>query len=176
MEDKIKKFLGDFDVRDYGGGTGAGTGEDSYPLGKGFGCRNGCGSNGHDSTIGYGCGEGRGQGSGYDDGRGYGDYFHDNKTGSVSEFGPFNEMGLKKYDNHDVYLISGLPMIIYSVYENYAKGAIIDNDLRLRPCFIAKFAGYLDYGETLEEAQQDVHEKAANIALLSDNIFSELDE
>lgn len=60
-----------------------------------------------------------GSGSGNGDGDGYG-------------------YGVKKVNNHDIYIVDDTPTIITALFNNYAKGYIVGNDLTLKPCYIAK--------------------------------------
>lgn len=95
----------------------------------------------------FGCGGG--EGSGNSDGSGYG---YSGGFGSGS--------GIKKYVEHPVYYIDGVQTLIYSVHGNYAKGAIVNQDLTLSPCFISKEGSCFAHGETLQEAVEAVHKKA----------------
>lgn len=80
---------------------------------------------------GYGSGYGSGSGYGYGDGDGYG-------SGSGS--------GIKKYDGEDVHMIDGVQTIITAVHGNIAKGTILQKDLTLTPCFMAKVDGFFAHG------------------------------
>ena len=91
------------------------------------------------SGYGYGDGSGSGSGSGY--GYGYGD-----GSGSGDGSGVAELNGLK------VHRIDGVPTVLYSIHGNVAKGAILQNDLTLQPCFIVKGSGYFAHGDTLREA------------------------
>ena len=87
------------------------------------------------SGYGYGSGYGSGAGAGY----GY---------------------GIKKYDGEDVHMIDGVTTIITSVHGNIAKGFILQGDLTLMPCFIAKVDGCFAHGETVRQAVTDARDKA----------------
>ena len=128
---KIKEFL---DARS-GSGSGSGSG---YGYGYGDGSGDGSGSG-----YGYGSGSGSGSGSGY--GYGYGD-------GDGS--------GIKKYDGEDVHMIDGVQTIITAVHGNIAKGAILQEDLTLTPCFVAKVDGFFAHGETARAAVEAARDKA----------------
>ena len=97
------------------------------------------------SGYGSGDGSGSGYGSGYGDGSGDG-------TGYGS--------GIKKYDGEDVHMIDGVQTIITAVHGNIAKGAILQGDLTLTPCFVAKVDGFFAHGETVRQAVTDARDKA----------------
>ena len=148
---KIKEFLaarsGYGSGDGYGYGTGYGSG-DGYGYGTGYGDGYGYGTGyGYGSGTGYGSGVGSGYGSGYgyDDGSGYGA-----SSGS----------GIKKYDGEDVHMIDGVQTIITAVHGNIAKGAILQGDLTLTPCFIAKVDDCFAHGETVRQAVTDARDKA----------------
>lgn len=106
---------------------------------------------GSGSGYGYGDGSGfgRGAGSGYDSGSGYGD-------GDGDGYGD----GIKSYNGHKVYVIDELQTIIYSIHDNIAKGATINQDLTLTDCYIAKYEDYFAHGDTAKQAMLDVQTKA----------------
>ena len=67
---------------------------------------------------GYGSGNGNGDGDGY----GY---------------------GVKKVNNHDIYIVDDTPTIITALFDNYAKGFIVGNDLRLNLAISQKAEAFL---------------------------------
>ena len=91
--------------------------------------------------YGYGSGDGHGYGDGSGDGYGYGD-------------------GIKIYNGQEVYMIDGVQTLIYSVSGNYAKGAIVNTDLTITDCYIAKVGDFFAHGETLRQAYEDAQAKA----------------
>ena len=93
------------------------------------------------SGSGYGYGSGSGYGDGY--GSGYG-------SGS----------GVKEIEGCIVWLVDGIQTLIYSIHGNYAKGAILQSDLTLTPCFIAKVDNFFAHGDTLRSAMNDATAKA----------------
>lgn len=103
--------------------------------------------NGSGNGDGYGDGYGSGDGSGYGNGDGYGD---------GSGYGS----GIKKYDGEDVHMIDGVQTIITAVHGNIAKGAILQGDLTLTPCFVAKVDGFFAHGETARAAVEAARDKA----------------
>ena len=140
---KIKEFL---DARS-GSGSGSGEGSGSgYGYGSGYGDGSGSGSGyGSGSGSGDGYGDGSGSGSGYGYGSGSGDGYGD---------------GIKKYDGEDVHMIDGVQTIITAVHGNIAKGFILQGDLTLTPCFIAKVEDCFAHGETVRQAVTDARDKA----------------
>ena len=146
MESVINKFLS----VSYGYGSGSGDGSGS---GSGDGSGSGSGSG---SGYGYGSGSGSGDGSGDGSGSGYG-YGYGSGYGSGSGSGSGD--GLKSINGKTVYIVDDTPTIIESVKANYAKGFIIQSDLTLKPCCIAKVGNYFAHGDTLSEAHADAMSK-----------------
>lgn len=144
---RIKEFL---NIR-YGYGSDCGYGNDyEYDCGCGYGYGSGSGSDsgngfGSGSDSGYGDGNGCGYGSG--SGNGYGD-------------------GVKKVNNHDIYIVDETPTIITALFNNYAKGYIVGNGLTLKPCYIAKNGDIFAHGKTLREA----------VTALQDKLFEDMSE
>lgn len=139
MEELIKKFLS----VSYSSGSG---------YGSGYGYGSGSGSSyipdfSFDDSSGDGSGSGEGYGSGYGSGSGEGSSYRD-------------DYGIKKYGEHIVYIVDCIQTLIYSVHGNYAKGAIVNSDLTLSPCFIAKEGNCFAHDETLQGAVMAVHVKA----------------
>ena len=93
--------------------------------------------------YGYGYGDGYGSGDGYGDGDGSG-----------------YSSGVKEFEGCKVWHIDGVQTLLYSVHSNYAKGAILQSDLTLTPCFIAKADDYFAHGDTLRSAMNDATAKA----------------
>ena len=118
--------------------------------------RSGCGSgSGSGSGSGYGSGDGSNYGDGYGSGDGYG---YGDGYGSGS--GDGSGYGVKKYDGQDVHMIDGVATIITAAHGNIAKGAILQGDLTLTPCFVAKIDGSFAHGETVREAVGYARDKA----------------
>ena len=67
--------------------------------------------------------------------------------------------GIKKFNGHDVYIIDSVQTIIYSIHGNVARGAILRQDLTLKPCYIAREENYFAHGDTARKAMQDAHAK-----------------
>lgn len=144
---RIKEFL---NVRSgFGDGFGDGSGCGS---GDGFGCGFGCGSA-------FGCGFGDGSGDGF--GSAFVDAFGFS-FGFSFGFG----CGVKKVNNHDIYIVDDTPTIITALFDNYAKGYIVGNDLTFKPCYIAKNGDIFAHGKTLREA----------VTALQDKLFEDMPE
>ena len=152
MEDRIKQFLSIGSGSGYGYGSGDGCGSGSgygygsgsgYGHGSGDGCGSGCGSG-----CGYGCGDGCG--SGYGSGYGY---------GCGDGYGCGSGCGIKSINGNSIYVVDSIPTIITNVKGNIAKGFILQSDLSLTPCFIAKENNQFSHGNTLHEAFESLREK-----------------
>ena len=136
MEDRIKQFLS------IGSGDGYGCGS-----GCGSGCGDGCGSG---YGYGYGCGDGYGSGDGCGDGCG---------SGCGDGYGCGSGCGIKSINGNSIYVVDSIPTIITNVKGNIAKGFILQSDLSLTPCFIAKENNQFSHGNTLHEAFESLREK-----------------
>lgn len=151
--EKVKAFLRvDSDSLGDGSGFGLGSGYGSgYGLGDGSGLGSGLGYD-----LGYGSGDGYGDGSGDGSGDGLGDGSGDGYgSGDGSGFG----FGLKSINNQKIYLIDGIQTIISNVNRNIAKGFIVNNDLTLKPCFIAKGENKFAHAETIKKAVDSLNAK-----------------
>ena len=148
--EKIKEFL-NIEVTDrdgYGDGSGYGDGYgDGSGSGSGYGYGYGDGS-GYGDGDGSGYGDGSGSGYGYGYGYGYGD-------GSGSGYG----YGIKIFNNMRVWLIDGIQTIITKVRGNIARGYILQKDLTLKPCCVAKGNNKFAHGKTAREAVEDLRNK-----------------
>lgn len=103
-------------------------------------------SSGNGDGYGFGDGYGNGNGSGNVDGCGYG--FGDGRG------------GLEAFNGHTVYLVDRVPTLIYSVKGNLASGAVVNDDLTLRECRIAKVDNYFAHGDTAHKAFEDAQSKS----------------
>ena len=168
MEDRIKQFLS----IGYGDGRGSGRGSgDGYGYGSGYGYGDGRGyGDGYGSGYGdgRGYGYGYGYGSGYGDGRGYGyGYGRGSGRGSGDGYGrgsgddydDGSGYGIKSINGNSIYVVDNIPTIITNVKGNIAKGFILQSDLSLTPCFIAKENNQFSHGNTLHEAFESLREK-----------------
>ena len=148
----VERFLssgsGDGSGYSYGSGFGFGYGDcDGYGYGSGSGSGygDGCGyGDGDGSGSGYGYGYGYGSGFGSGDGFGYGDGYGD---------------GIISFNGDDVYVVDGIPTIIKSIRGNIAKGFILNDDLTLSKCFVAKIGSYFAHGDSIESAIRDARVK-----------------
>lgn len=130
MED-IRRFLsansgcGNVNGNGFGFGSGSGYGDS---FGCGFGDSFG---NVDGSGCGYGAGRGNGDGCGGGCDGGY---------------------GIKTFQGAQVYLIDGISTIISSIKGDLARGAILRDDLTLKPCWIAKRGDFFAHGDTTHSA------------------------
>jgi len=125
-----------------GNGSGSGSGS-GYGSGSVDGSGYGSGSVDGDGSV-----DGSGYGSGSVDGDGSG-------SGSGSGYG----YGLKSINNQYIYLIDKVQTIITSVKNNIAKGFILESDLTLNPCYIAKGENQFAHGKTIKEAVEQLQNK-----------------
>ena len=102
-------------------------------------------------SHGYSDGDGDGYGSG--DGYGYG-YGDGSGEGGVD--------GILYFNKNRVYEVDDIQTIIKSVRGNIAKGFILNKDLTLTPCYIAKSGNYFAHGKTLKKAVADAAAKRIN--------------
>jgi hypothetical protein len=127
----------------YGDGYGDGFGYcDGYGNGYGYGFGDGYGD---------GCGNGYGDGCGCGNGDGYGDGFG---------FGNGDGTGIKGFNGLRVFEVDGLETIITSVHKGIAKGFILQADMTLKPCYIAKGNNMFAHGDTIKEAVISLEGKA----------------
>lgn len=110
---------------------------------------------------GYGSGDGSGDGSGYGYGSGYGDW-----SGDWSWSGDGYGDGIKSLNGEAVYIVDGVQTIIRQVSHGFASGAILNSDLTLTPCYIAKSGNKFAHGDTLKNA----------VAAMQDKLFEDLPE
>jgi hypothetical protein len=150
----------------YGNGYGTGTGTCygyGYGYGNGDGEGNGYGTgNGDGYGNGYGDGEGNGYGTGNGDGDGVGD-----GDGDGSGYGD----GIKSFNNQPVNIIDKTQTIITSIKNNIAKGFILQPDLSLLPCYIAKGENQFAHGSTIHEAVESLQEKLLIKLSIEQRIF-----
>ena len=153
---KIKRFLTPRNGNGYGNGTGNGYGNGNgtgYGYGNDYGNGNGTG-NGYGN--GTGNGNGNGNGTGYGSGTGYG---NGTGYGSGTGAGAGNSDSIKGINGHNVYHVDGTPTIFTHIRGNVAKGYILERNVILKPCYVAKGNGYFAHGETLKKAQSALEEK-----------------
>ena len=131
-----------------GDGSGSGAGYCSH-----YGDSNGSGI--FSDNYGYGCGSGYGSGSKDSDGYGSGDTYG-------------NE--IRSYNNKKIYVIDTVPTIIEQIKGNYAKGFMLNTDLTLTLCYIAKVGDYFAHGETLKQAFADAEAKFTQNQPIEDRI------
>ena len=76
-------------------------------------------------------------------------------SGSGSGYG----YGVEELDGWKVYKIDNVPTVLYSIHNNVAKGAILQNDLTLDPCFVVKGGGHFAHGVSLRSAMEALTDK-----------------
>ena len=109
---------------------------------------------------GYGYGDGYGSGYGYGDGSGYGDGDGDGSgDGGGSGYGSGDGSGVRSFNGETVHKIDGVQTLVRKVRGNIAKGAILNANLILTPCFIVKQDSCFAHGRTLREAMAALREK-----------------
>ena len=62
--------------------------------------------------------------------------------------------GIKSINGFPVCLIDGVYTVVYQLHSGIAKGAILNGDLSLDPCYVVKRDGVFAHGGTLHEAQE----------------------
>lgn len=134
-------------------------------------------SYGYGHASGEGNCDGSGDGAGSCDGSGYGvgsgeslcvDKFNGYGCGSDSGDGNSDgsgdssicDGGILSFNGHKTYTIDNIQTLIYQVRGNYARGAIICDDLTLNPCFVARFGDFYGHGDTIHEAFEAAKTKA----------------
>ena len=172
-EEEIRRFLAVGYGYGYGYGSGDGDGSGSssgYGYGDGYG-------DGSGSSYGDGYGYGSGSGSGYGDGSGsgYGDG-SGSGSGSGSGYGSGDGSGygsgVAEFCGDKVYMVDGVMTLIYTVHGGYARGAILNGNLTLSPCYIARVGNSFAHGDTLEEARRDAVGKDMEKRPVSERIAS----
>jgi len=155
---KINSFLEISTVISYSNDSGYGSGSGSnYGSGYGGGDGDGSGSgSGYGSGYGSGDGDGSGSGNGYGSGSGSG---YGSGDGDGSGNGSGNGSGIKMLNNQLVNIIDNTQTIITSIKSNIAKGFIIQPDLSLLPCYIAKGENQFAHGNTIHESVKSLQEK-----------------
>ena len=167
IEKDIERFLavGYGDGYGYGYGSGSGSGDGS---GDGYGYGYGSGD-GYGYGYGYGSGSGSGDGSG--DGYGYGDGSGDGYGyGYGSGDGDSSGSGVKELSGHKVYDIDRVSTLVYAVKGDAARGAVLQKDMTLRDCWIARRGNFFAHGDTLHDAVRAVDAKWRENRPLDDRI------
>ena len=123
-------------------------------TGSGYGYGYGDGS-GDGSGYGYGSGDGSGDGYGSGSGSGYGYGYGDGSGSDISSF-----------DGHPVHRIDDVPTIIRQVSHGFARGHILNDDLTLTKCVVAKSGNVFAHGATVKLA----------VAALQTKLFEDMPE
>lgn len=159
--ESIREVIVDWVAPIFGWGDGQSSGwgsswNDGWGSGDDYGPSYGSGYGSGDSQ-GYGCGDGSGHGSGSDYGSGDGS-------------GDGRDYGIKTFCGQAAYNVDGVRTLIYVIFGNYAKGAILNGDLTTTPCYIAKRNGVFAHGETIRKAEQALTEKLYDLEPLDERI------
>ena len=85
-------------------------------------------------------------------------------------YGSGDGSGIKEINGQKVYMIDNTATLIDSVHGNYAKGSILNSDLSLTPCFVAKVGDFFAHGEILREALDAAAEKYEQNMPIEDRI------
>ena len=109
-------------------------------------------SSGSGSGSGAGSGSGSGSGSGYGSGDGSG-------SGDGDGDGDGSGYGLKSYNGRTVHLIDGVRTLVDEVKGNFAKGWIVNGDMTLSMCWIAKVGSSFAHGKDIHAAHTDALSK-----------------
>jgi len=67
--------------------------------------------------------------------------------------------GVKLFAGEHVVLIDGLQTILRAIHGNTAKGSLLNSDLTLSPCFVAKAGKSFAHGDTLQAAMHALEAK-----------------
>ena len=67
--------------------------------------------------------------------------------------------GVSMINNKKIYCIDSVQTIILSIHNNIAKGFIVNEDLTLQQCYIAKGQNMFAHGNTIKDAVRDLREK-----------------
>jgi len=143
IESKLKEFLTSVSSGNgYGHGYGDGNGN-----GRGHGYGNGRGDgNGDGSGDGYGDGSGDGYGNGDGSGDGSGD-------------GYGHGYGIISFCGDPVVYIDSTKTVVSHIKGKILQGYILDESLRLTPCFVVKEKDVFAHGESLKKAYKSLKEK-----------------
>ena len=137
----------------YGNGYCSGNGNNNgYCSGSGYvqgdGAGNGCGyGNGYSNRTCYCDGDGYGYGGGYDDGNG-----DDCGNGYGYGNGDGDGYGIKEINGDKVHMIDGVATIITYVAGDLAQGFILEHNIYLKPCYVAKYDTFFGHGKTAKDA------------------------
>lgn len=133
--------------------------------GCGFNCSPGIPDYGLGS--GYGCDSGNISGDSYGSGYGYG---YGEVDGSGDGSGYSNNIDIIMFNEEKIYWIDGVPTIIKNIKKQIAKGFILNEDLTLQPCYVAKIDNCYAHGDTIKEAVQQAREKTFELLPMDDRI------
>ena len=134
-------------AKDFGYGRSSGHG---YLDDKGDGSNNKPGGD-HNGYGGY-----NSNGDGYGGGAGSGSIYGRN---GVVFGGSYDYRDIKSINGKTVYVIDSIPTIIEKIKGNLARGFILNADMTLTPCYIAKYGNRFTHGETLDDIRKELPKK-----------------
>ena len=76
-----------------------------------------------------------------------------------SGYGFGSGYGIAVFDGHIVHMIDNTKTIFTQIHGNVAKGSILNDDLTLVPCFVAKNGSLFAHGETMRKAMEALNDK-----------------
>ena len=155
LKERIEDFLSADDGPGYGCGDGSSSGS-----GTGYGH-----GSGNVSEYGFGGGSEYGSGYGNCDGSGYGNGdWCGNGFATGNGIGDLD--GIAVIVGETVHDVDGVQTIITAVNAGFAKGYVLNSDLTMTPCYIAKGGGRFAHGATLNKA----------VAALQGKLFEDMPE
>lgn len=160
LAEKITAFL------DVSRGYGCGGGSIYISFGDGSGSGDGSVSDYGVGSVSRGrSGFGSGAGSGYGVGSGHGSGIGSGVYGCT-----------KSVNGETVHMIDSVQTIIRAVHGNIARGAVLNLDLTMEPCYVAKQGNLFAHGRTLHEAMEALRDKLFDDMPEDDRIEAFLEE
>lgn len=80
------------------------------------------------------------------------EWLNDNGSGSGFGSGYGFGFGLSSFNGCDVFNVDGVETIITHIKDSFASGYVLNSDLTLEKCYIAKGQGYFAHGKNIKEA------------------------
>jgi len=87
-----------------------------------------------------------------------------------SGYGYGDGSGISSFNGQSVHDIDGVQTIISRIKGGIAKGFILNADLTLQPCFVAKYGDFFAHGSTAQDAARDAEAKALEESPIEDRI------
>ena len=149
-----------------------------YAFGDGTEHGNGYGEGSHCNYRRYGNGSGDVYGYGYSYGEGNGcgwGFEYGNGDGYMIDIGGATDKDIKALNGNSVDYVDDLPTIITQVHGNIACGYIVESDLTLSSCFIARVGNCFAHGGTIKEAVADAERKELTNTPIEERIVKFID-